>query len=89
MDQAKVFNMVIAVDVNLIACDVYFAAMQNGNTFTRVVMHPGTTLEQVIDLDKLEGEWICIHEMEPTVWTNLVAASLEHHISQRNKENKR
>lgn len=88
VNQTKVFDMVIAAASNLIACDVYFATMENGNTFTRVIMHPGTTSEQVIDLDKQEGEWICIYEMEPTVWTNLVAASLDYHISQGNKENK-
>lgn len=82
VDQAKVFDMVMAMGENLVPCDVYFATMESGNTFTRVIMYPGTTAERLVDVDKQNGQWTCIYEMESTIWSELVGPSLDYHIAQ-------
>lgn len=82
VEQTKVFDMVMAMGENLVPCDVYFATMENGNTFTRVIMYPDTEAERLIDLDKQNGQWICIYEMGATLWSELVGPSLDYHISQ-------
>ena len=87
-EQTKIFDMVLSMGETLIPCDVYFATMEGGNTFTRVLMYPGTAEERMIDLDKQDGAWISIYDMEPTLWTELVADALDYHIAERNREQK-
>ena len=86
VEQTKIFSMVIAMADRLIPCDVYFATMEDANTFTRVIINPGTTAERLVDVDRQEGLWVSIYEMEPTVWSELVADALNYHIAQHKKD---
>ena len=86
-----VFEMIVVVKATLNPCEVYFARLPDGSTFTRVIMNPGVIdNERVIDVDRWEEGWVDLHAGEATVWSELVANSLDYHIIQYNakKNNK-
>ena len=87
LEQTLRFRMMVVLGDNLMPCDVYTARLQDGTEFTRVIAWPGELkAERIIDVDHWEGEgWVDIYTGEPSIWSEMVAASLDFHTTPSKK----
>jgi hypothetical protein len=79
------FDATIVIGADLAQTEVYAAMLRDGTRFTRVILWPGDTKqERIVDVDYWEGlGWIDMYTGEPSVWSELVAPSLDYHNAHR------
>ena len=87
-EMKSLFSMTIVMGHELNPCDVYAARLSDGTAFIRVVLCPNEAgRERIIDVDYWEGlGWIDMYTGEPSVWSDLVAPSLDYHNAHRRNE---
>jgi hypothetical protein len=85
VELTPVFDMTIAMFNALIPCSVFFARAEGDMTFTRVLLYPGTALQSLIDVDKVEDEWMDVYLCQATPMSEIVGAALDFHIREQNK----
>lgn len=85
-EMTHIFDMTVAFDKRLMPCEVYFARLADGSTFTRVIAWPADPIrEHVIDVDRWEEGWIDMYTGEASHRSELVGHSLDYDISQYNQ----
>lgn len=84
-EMTHIFDMTVAFEKRLMPCEVYFARLSDGSTFTRVVAWPGDLKrERYIDVDRWEEGWIDMYTGEASHWSELVGGALDYHIRKYN-----
>jgi hypothetical protein len=86
VEESKIFDLLVPIMDTLIPCEVWFAKAEGDITFTRVVLYPGTEHERLVDMDKLDGEWIDVYSCQPTPWTILLGPAIDLRINEQQKE---
>ncbi len=86
VEENKIFDLLVPMMDSLIPCEAWFAKAEGDITFTRVVLYPNTEFERLVDMDKVEGQWIDIYSFEPTVWTLLLGPAIDLRILEQQNE---
>ncbi len=96
---AHIFDMTVLMGEALVPCEVYFVPAGQDLGFTRVIMNPGTKLEQVWDIDREDfcedpdapeavwtKEWVDIYQGFPGGMPELLGAAIDFKIREQNHE---